>query len=142
MKILTVLTGFAAISIALLAQADGVSVNPGQWEMTSTITMSMMPQPQTNTVTECIREPELDPEDFNMDENNPCDIADVSVNDDTASWSINCPSQGGRPAMNGKWEFTSSGDSISGSGSMSADFGGQKMNLGMTWTGKRVGDCE
>ena len=100
-----------------------------------------MPQPQTTTVKECIKEPELNPEDFNMDEDNPCNISEVAIDGDTASWSINCPTEDG-PVMEGRWEFTSGGDTISGSGSMTADYAGQAMSIDMSWTGKRIGDCK
>ena len=123
-----------------VAIAEGVSIDPGLWEMTTTMTMSMMPQPQTSVETECIEEDEINPEDFNMDEENPCDITDVSINGDTGRWSINCPTEMGM-AMKGQWEFTSNGDSITGSGSMTANIAGQEMGFNMTWTGTRVGDC-
>ncbi len=86
-------------------------------------------------------ENELSPENFNMDKDNPCDITDVKFEDDTASWSIICPSEGG-PPMEGHWKMTSNGDSLTGNGSMSANFGGQEMSFSMNWEGKRVGDCE
>ena len=135
------MTGLAAILLAGSASAEGVSINPGMWEMTSTMTMSMMPQPRSTTVKECIEKDELSPESFNMEEDNPCNISDVNIDDNTARWSINCPTEGG-PVMEGNWEFTSNGDSINGSGSMSAEFGGQPMSFNMTWEGKRVGNCE
>jgi len=141
MKLRLVLTSLTAMVFSASAIAEGVSIDPGEWEMTSTITMSMMPQPQTTTVKECIKEPELNPEDFNMDEDNPCNISEVVIDGDTASWSINCPTEGG-PVMEGRWEFTSGGDTISGSGSMTADYAGQAMSIDMSWTGKRIGDCK
>lgn len=121
--------------------AEGLSIEPGQWEMTMTMSMSMMPQPQTTTVSECMTEDELSPENFNMDKDNPCDITDVTFEGNTAHWSINCPTEGG-PPMNGQWEITSNGDSLTGNGSMAANFSGQEMSFTMNWNGKRVGDCE
>jgi hypothetical protein len=44
--------------------------------------------------------------------------------------------------MEGQWEFTSKGDSISGKGSMNTEFSGQHMGFDMTWVGNRIGDCE
>jgi hypothetical protein len=141
MKLRVVLSSLTALFFSITAIAEGVSIDPGEWEMTSTITMSMMPQPQTTTVKECIKESQLRPEDFNMDEDNPCDIADVAIEGDTASWSVSCPSEGGF-VMEGNWEFTSGGDTISGSGSMAAEIASQPMKFDMSWTGKRIGDCE
>ena len=141
MKIFVVPASLAILFFTVTANAEGVSIEPGLWEMTTTMTMSMMPQPQTTTIEECIEETELDPEDFTMDEENPCDINDVEIDSDTASWSIVCPAGNGME-MAGSWEFTSHGDSLNGKGSMSADMAGQKMDFDMSWEGKRIGDCE
>lgn len=141
MRINTILAGLAAVFITGSVYAEGVSIDPGMWEMTSTMTMTMMPAPQTTTVKECIEDGELNPETFNMDKDNPCDITDINIDGNTASWSIVCPTPGG-PVMEGHWEMTSNGDSITGTGTMEAEFSGQKMGFNMTWDGKRVGDCE
>jgi len=141
MRFEVILTGFATVFLAGSASATGVSIDPGMWEMTSTMTMTMMPEPRSHTVKECIENDELSPESFNMDEENPCNITDVNVEGNTARWSISC-STGGGPVMEGHWEFTSNGDSISGNGSMSTEFSGQQMGFEMTWVGKRVGNCE
>jgi hypothetical protein len=135
------LTGLVTVFLAGTASAAGVSINPGMWEMTSTMTMTIMPAPRSTTVKECIVEDELSPEDLNMDKDSPCNITNVNVEGSTARWSISCSTAGG-PVMAGHWEFTSNGDTISGNGTMSGDFAGQKMGFDMTWEGKRVGDCE
>ena len=141
MKLPVIITSLTSIFFAMTATAAGVSINPGQWEMTTTMTMTMMPQPKTTTLIQCLEDEELNPESFNMNEDQPCEISEVIFDGNNASWSINCPTDNGM-AMQGLWEFTSSGDSISGSGSMSADFGGQKVGFDMNWEGKRIGDCE
>lgn len=141
MRFHIILTGLVTAVLASTASADGVSINPGLWEMTSTMTMTMMPQPQTTTVKECIKDNKLSPESFNMEEDNPCNVADVIVDGNTARWSINCPTEGG-PVMEGQWEITSDGDTINGNGTMSTEFSGQQMGFVMTWEGKRIGNCE
>jgi len=141
MRFHLLLTVLATLFFAATVSAEGISIDPGQWEMTTTLTMSMMPQPQINTVKECIEKGELDPESFNMDKENPCAITEVSIDGDTARWLISCPTPNG-PPMAGKWEMTSHGATVSGSGMMSAEFSGQKMSFDMTWEGKRIGDCK
>lgn len=141
MRFHIILTGLTCVFLAGTASAAGVPIQPGMWEMTSTMTMTMLPQPRSTTVSECIKDDEISPESFEMDENNPCKITDVVVEGNAARWSINCPTETGM-AMEGQWEFTSSGDSITGSGSMSAVFSGQTIGFDMSWVGKRVGDCE
>ena len=141
MKLPVFISSLAVLFFTGSIFAEGLSIEPGQWEMTMTMTMSMMPQPQTTTVSECMTEDVLNPENFNMDKDNPCEITDVNFEGDTANWSINCPTEGG-PPMEGHWKMTSNGDSLNGNGSMAANFSGQEMSFTMNWNGKRVGDCE
>lgn len=141
MKLRIAMSSLAAVFFSTAIVAEGVSIDPGQWEMTSTLTMTMMPHPQTTKIMQCIEETELSPDSFNMDKDNPCDVTEVAVDGNTARWSINCPIDGG-PAMKGHWEFTSNGDSITGTGAMSANYQGQEMGFTMEWSGKRVGDCK
>jgi hypothetical protein len=141
MRLNTLLITLAAMLFASTSNAAGVPIDPGMWEMTSTMTMSMMPEPKTTVASECIKEDILNPETFNMDEENPCSITDVKIDSNTANWSINCPTQGG-PVMQGEWQVTSHGDSLTGKGQMTTELGGQKVGFDMSWKGKRVGDCE
>ncbi len=140
MNLRIALTSLIVLTFTSPAFAAGVSVNPGEWEMTSTMTMSMLPEPKVRTYTQCIEEDQLDPSQLTMDEDNPCNISDVVMDDDSASWTINCPLQGDM-MMAGQWNFTSSGETITGSGSMAVDAAGMKMELTMSWDGKRIGDC-
>ena len=141
MRLYTILTSLAAILFVGTANADGIDIEPGQWEMTSTMSMSMMPQPQVTTVMECIEEDTLNPEDFNMDEENPCSISEVDTEGNTTRWSINCPVEDGA-VMEGQWEVTSNGDTLTGKGEMTAEIAGQEMGFNMNWEGKRIGDCK
>ena len=120
--------------------ADSVKMEPGLWEMTISVEMSMFPQPQVRTVKECVEEEEFNPDHFNADENSPCDNSAIEVDGDTISWQISCPGPMG--SMTGDWTFTTTGDTISGNGSMSASLGGQSMEFTMKWEGERTGDCE
>lgn len=129
-----------ALVLPCMALAEGVAVNPGRWEMSMTMNMPMMPAPQVRTETECVEETELNPEDFQMEGDSPCAVGDIDVDGDTVRWTLQCPSEMG--SMSGEWSFTSSGDSMHGEGSMTADMGGQKMELTMSWEGRRVGDCD
>ncbi len=125
---------------AFVAAADGVPMTPGKWEMKMTMEMSMLPQPQVKTYTECITEDQLNPDHFKMDQESPCDISDMEIDGNTVSWSISCPGPAGN--MTGSWEFTSNGDSVVGSGSMSASMGTMSMEMDMDWEGTRIGDCD
>lgn len=136
------ITALAAYGFAAAAAAgDNLKINPGLWETTSTVTMPMMKEPQTRTETKCIRKEKLEPSDFSLEKNSPCTSSDFSVEGDTATWTIDCPLQGSGK-MHGEWQMTSKDESMDGKGSMSADVNGMKMEMNMTWKGKRLGDCK
>ena len=132
--------------LAATALADGVAVDPGQWEMKMTMEMKtsmdlpMVIPPRTMTTTECVEEDELGPDSFNMEEDSLCEFGDVAVEGNTVSWSISCPGPAG--SMSGNWSFTSEGDTVEGQGTMAGNMGGQDMEFHMSWNGKRIGDCD
>lgn len=135
------LIALVTVFFANSSQAEGISIEPGKWEMISTMTMTMMPQPKTTTVIECIKEDVFDPSAFNADEENPCMIEELKFDSNTARWSISCPTEGDM-TMDGAWEVTSNGDTLSGKGNMSTQMSGQEFGFDMTWEGKRIGDCD
>ena len=121
--------------------ADGIPIEPGQWEMTTTMKMSMMPQPQITMDVECLEEDVFNPETFSKDEESACGIINVTTDGNTARWEIDCPVENGTK-MTGSWEMTSHGDTLNGNGTMTTEVAGQKVGFDMTWEGKRMGDCE
>lgn len=134
----------AAAAVLLLfvsAQAAAVSIEPGQWETTSTVTLPIMPQPQVHTSQQCMEEAEFDPEDFNTDPDVPCELENVREEGNTISWDLTCPDPSGEGNVTGSMEFTSHGDSVTGKGNMTMSMMGQDMTMTVAWQGKRVGDC-
>ena len=122
------------------AWAEGIPVEPGMWEMSSTMTMPMLPQPRVTTTTECIKESEISMDDMGDGEMDPnCEFETAQVNGNTMKRSFDSPVEGG--TSHGEWEATSSGDSVSGKGLVTMSFQGQTMEMTMSWEGKRVGDC-
>jgi len=122
------------------AQADGIPVEPGMWEMSSTMNMPTLPQPRVTSTTECIRESVISMDDMGdgeMDPNCKFDMAQLDGN--TMKWSFDCPVEGG--TSHGEWEAISSGDSVTGKGVVTISFQGQSMEMTMSWEGKRIGDC-
>ena len=86
MNLRIVLTFLFASLFSATAFAGGITIEPGLWKMNMTMEMSMLPQPQVHSSQECIEESELQPDDFNMDENSPCKISDAVVDGNTANW--------------------------------------------------------
>lgn len=141
MKFRLLMLGLTVSLFSTAAVAGGISIEPGMWETTMTMEMSMIPQPQVHSSTECISESELNPDDFKVDEDSPCDIADVVTDGNTVSWAIHCPSDGGM-SMDGQWSMTSHGDTLTGGGSMSGGSDAMQIEMNIKWEGKRIGDCE
>lgn len=128
---------FAAFTV----QAEGIPVKPGLWEMTTSVTMPMLPQPRVTTVTECMEKSEISMEDVgggeDMDHNCAFDMSQVDGK--TMKWSVDCPMEEG--TSHGEWQATSSGDTVKGEGLLTMSFQGQTMDMTMTWEGQWVGEC-
>ena len=122
-------------------QAEGVAVEPGLWEMTTTMTMPMLPQPQTITSTDCIEDAMLDVEEMSGDDTDPNCTFEVSQPDErTVKWTADCPLEDGG-ASRAEWQVTSGGDSVNGSGTVVIKVMDQEMTMDAAFSGRRVGDC-
>lgn len=131
----------APLALVAASQAAlAVKVEPGQWEMNYEIQVPMMEQPQTRTVSECVTKDRLTADDLTQDGENPCTFENIEDSDERISWSMTCPSPSG--ATTGQWEFVSTGDTMTGEGSMAMDMPGMKMEMAMSMSGRRVGDCQ
>lgn len=137
----TLLSALVLLAAAPTLQADGVAVEPGLWEMTTTMTMPMLPQPQTVTSTDCVEDAVLDVEEMNGEGLDPECTMDVSQPDEkTMRWMMDCPVEGGG-SSHAEWQVTSNGDSVEGTGSITMTVMGQEMAMDASFSGRRVGDC-
>ena len=136
---LQVLIFFSLVSTAP-AFADGIPVEPGLWEMTSTMNMPMLPEPRVTTVTECMTRSEISPDEMGTEGMDPnCTFDTVQVDGNTLRWSFDCPVEGG--TSHGEWEAVSGGDTLEGSGEITMSFQDQSLTMAMEWAGRRIGDC-
>lgn len=120
--------------------AQGLPIEPGLWEMTTSMNMPMLPQPRVSTRMECIEESELSPDLMSGgDMDTSCTYDSRMVDGNTMKWSMVCTEQAG--VSRGEWEATSHGDTLIGGGTVTVDMQGQAMVMTMKWEGKRVGDC-
>ena len=138
MRVATLLAMLLAVPSAW---AEGIPMEPGLWEVTTTMQMPMLPQPRVTTVTECMEKSELSMDEFageGMDPN--CTFDQNLVDGNTMKWSVDCPVEGG--TSHGEWEARSGGDSVTGEGLITMSIQGQEMEMNMSWTGKRIGPCK
>ena len=125
--------------ISFNVMADGIAIEPGNWEMTTTMNMPMLSQPKVNTITECMDKSEITPETLTDEMDSGCVFDARVVHGNTMKWSMDCEADGG--SSRGEWEATSFGDTLTGSGTITIDVQGQTMEMLMSWEGKRTGDC-
>ena len=72
---MTLLAVLAIVSSPVLA--EGIPVEPGMWEVTTTMTMPMMPTPQVMTVEECFKDDIMDMDDMSTDDLDPNCVFDL-----------------------------------------------------------------
>jgi len=128
------------LTVVQTAAAEGIPVQPGLWEMTSTMSMPMLPQPRVTTITECMEKSEISMDEVGTEGMDPnCNFKMEQLDGSTMKWSVDCPVEGG--TSHGEWQATSAGDTVAGNGIITVSFQGQTLEMTMSWEGKRVGDC-
>lgn len=125
---------------AAVGAAEGMEVEPGQWEMTSTTSNPATGEPQSMTVTECIEGGSLHTGSFLRDAAG-CEISDIQTSTTSMRWKMRCTAAGGQ--MNGQAQVRSThgGKKVAGTLKMTTRFGGQAMELSSEWAGRWVGPC-
>jgi len=118
---------------------EGMRVEPGKWEYTATTQNSMMPEPKTMTVTRCITEAETRPESF-LDEAQDCELTGIESDASSMRWKMLCTNAGGQ--MRGETRYTSTGETVSGTTTMTMTAEGHTMTMETRTEGRRIGPCD
>ena len=127
--------------VVFSAPAFGQSLEPGEWEFTSTMTSPMIPKPQTGTFRHCIKKEDADNPERWMGQQNQqsdCKVKVTKKSADGVSWEMSCP----------KSNMTGTGTARIGRGtmqsemSMSGDMQGRKFEMNTKMSGKRLGACK
>jgi len=133
------LAALALLATASPAVAEGMRIEPGQWEFTTTSPGAMGGTPAKNVRTECIREDSMTPQRFTAGMKG-CQISEPTFDESSMSWKMSCPSPAG--SMSGSGSFRSSGSSVSGSVEMTMKMGAQEFPMTSNWSGRRLGACQ
>mgnify|MGYP001828715631 CR=1 FL=1 len=137
--VFTLLLSLAAFN----AVAEGITIEPGKWEMNTVMNMPMLPQPRVTTVTECMEDEEITPESMlkDMDNSNAeCTMDAQVIEENTMKWTLDCTEEMG--SSRGEWQATSYGDTMKGDGAITMQVQGQEIVMTMAWEGKRIGACD
>lgn len=120
----------------------GPNMQPGQWEITTTIEMPGMPMKMPPmTTTQCLTKDNLVPKQPSRPGvNQPCEITNSGVNGDTVSWNMRCADEG---KTEGHGEITYHGDTFEGVIKMISGISGKgRMQMTLHMKGKRIGECK
>ena len=131
---------FALALVLVAAAASAQSMQPGEWEFTSTLSSPVLPQPQVSTINECISEADAkDPTRFSgRDQAQGCTVTPGARGADSYSWTLSCPQQG----MTGTGHITFGPGMIVSDVRMTVAAQGQKMDMQSRTTGRRLGPCK
>lgn len=135
---------FAVLS-ALAAASPGAAaqtMQPGEWEFTTTMTSPSMQQPQTGTVTKCVSKAEADdPASFMGGEKaGGCEITRGASSPGSYSWSIACPKQG--VSGDGKASYGPNRMESEIRMNVALKEGGQTIEMHNRTTGRLLGPCK
>jgi len=134
-------TALAATLMLLPLASSGaeLSIKPGMWETTMTRTNPMTGDPTTETTKRCVKETSFNPSSM-MQGAEGCELVKDELNGNTLTFRMECAMEQGTAAtVDG--EFTSEGDTGSGTMDMTMNMGEMNMTMNMEWTSKRLGDC-
>lgn len=149
--IVTIFSACLMLIVSSPAWSDGPSMKPGKWEFTTTITMPMMPQPQTMTNIECITKEQAreDPLGALLKEG-MCDLVSKKVRGNRIDFEVAC--QGDMNVTStGTGHFITKGNTASGEMEVIMNMPemanvpnmkGQEMKMEQSWKGRRIGACD
>ena len=133
------------------AWADGPQLKPGKWEFTVTLTMPMMPDPQTITNVDCITEDQAGKDPLAaLVEQGQCEVVDSTVQGNRMDFEVTCQADKGITS-NGKGYFITEGDTATGKMEVTMsmpemadlpNMKGKEMKMEQAWDGRRLGDCD
>ena len=133
----------AALMFCFSVSALAQGLEPGEWQFNTTMTSPMMPQPQASTFTRCIRKEEAEKPEKWMGGDGKTE-ADCKVNTtkkgDGYAWELSCP----KSNMRGTGVARIGRGTMESEQKMSGDMqgGGQKFEMLIKMTGKRLGACK
>jgi len=127
----------AAVSGMVPLHAE-ISMNEGNWESVTEITMEGMPfQIPSTKVTQCLTKENAIP---GSDKEKNCKVLSQSTTGNKVTWKVRCVDK--ETTMEGEGEVTYSGSTYKGTMAMKMiEKGGTPQNMKMNLSGRRIGEC-
>jgi hypothetical protein len=125
--------------MALCAPALAQKVEPGEWQIVSTVSSPLFPKPETKTERHCVKKEEVDDPQKWMGQMAPdCKVTPGKQTADSYSWQVSCPKTGMSGSGNMRWTRTTMDIDMDMTGNMQ----GQKFEMRSKIAGKRLGPCK
>jgi hypothetical protein len=125
----------------LLASAPAFAqkVDPGEWEITSTVSGAMFPKPETRTETHCMKKGEVDgPNRWLGQIGADCTVTPTKQGADHYSWTVACPKSAVRGSGNMRWTRTTMDIDMD----LASEKEGKKVQMRSKVSGRRIGPCK
>jgi hypothetical protein len=132
---------FALLVASSFSASAQQGMQPGEWELTTTITSPMMPQPQTATVKHCIQKEDVaDPSRWmgGKPPGSDCSLTPLERDASSATWEMACPSSG----FKGRGRARFAAGMLDSEMQMSGMQEGKKFELQTRTRGRRLGPCK
>lgn len=133
----------AVVAFPMVAWAETPNVTAGEWEFTSTTSISgeMEIPDQTETERQCITQEELDGAEFGfIEEEEGCELLDQQMTEDGLSYSMVCRAEGGEATIDGEMRFM--GERIDGSVDILTQSPMGELSMNTVIAGEYLGECE
>ena len=149
-KYLSVSCVCGCILVAITGLSWGFEINPGNWEITTTVTMPMLPQPQVSTTTECItREKARQDPLAAINKAGHCRALARKEQGNSLDFKVECQQR--NMVSHGVGHYVADGNTMSGFMEIRMDMPAMPAAQGMpvramqvktSWKGRRLGPCQ
>ncbi len=144
---LMLVAGFLMPTLSVMAadgaaeeKVEGMSIEPGKWRITTTTTLSDMPQPMTSGNAFCYADGILRPENLHSEDMRAdCEYKDKDIGDTYMSWKVECSTDAG--GSKSSWTASSFTDRFKSSGFFIISYGEDTSSMTIEMVGKHLGDC-
>lgn len=129
-----------ACAVAFAGAAFAQSLEPGEWEFTSTTSSPMLPKPHSMTVKQCVKKEDADNSERWMGRNpqSDCKLTQGRKGADTVTWEMSCP----KSNMKGSGSARMGRGTMESEMRMSGDMQGRKFEMSTKMSGRRLGPCK
>ena len=114
-------------------------VDPGEWQITSTVSGAMFPKPETRTEMHCVKKEDVDdPNRWLGQMGADCTVTPTKQGADHYSWTVACPQSSMRGSGTMRWTRTTMDIEMD----LASEKAGKKVQMRSKVSGRRVGPCK